>query len=63
MVKVRDACVPPFERFWFFAAGLTDVGVTLTVADTETREVRRYERPRGQAFAPVQDTDAFETCP
>jgi glucose/arabinose dehydrogenase len=63
VVKVRDACAPPFERFWFFAAGLTDVGVTLTVADTETREVRRYERPRGQAFAPVQDTQAFDTCP
>ena len=63
VVKVRDACVPPFERFWFFAPGLTDVGVTLTVADTEAREVRRYESPRSQAFAPVQDTDAFETCP
>jgi hypothetical protein len=63
VVKVRDACAPPFERFWFFAAGLTDVGVTLTVADTGARLVRRYENPRGQAFAPVQDTNAFMTCP
>jgi len=63
VVKVRDACVEPFERFWFFAAGLTDVGVTLTVADTEARQVRRYGNPRGRAFQPVQDTDAFATCP
>ncbi len=63
VVKVRDACVPPFDRFWFFAAGLTNVGVTLTVADTEARVVRRYENPRGQPFAPVQDTNAFATCP
>jgi glucose/arabinose dehydrogenase len=63
VVKVRDACVPPFQRFWFFAAGLTDVGVTLTVADTEAREVRRYENPRGFPFQPVQDTNAFDTCP
>jgi hypothetical protein len=63
VTKVRDACVPPFQRFWFFAAGLTDVGVTLTVADTEAREVRRYENPRGMPFQPVQDTDAFDTCP
>ncbi|HYH47792.1 MAG TPA: hypothetical protein VEG34_19070, partial [Thermoanaerobaculia bacterium] len=23
VVKVVDACAPPFDRFWFFAAGLT----------------------------------------
>ncbi len=26
-VKVLDACETPFESFWGFAAGLTDVGV------------------------------------
>jgi hypothetical protein len=63
VVKVRDACVAPFERFWVFAAGLTNVGVSLTVADTEARAVRRYENPIGRAFPPIQDTAAFATCP
>jgi hypothetical protein len=63
LVKVLDACVTPFDRFWVFAAGLTDVEVTLTVADTEGDVVRRYVNPLGTAFPPIQDTDAFTTCP
>ncbi len=47
LVKVHDACIAPFERFWVFAAGLTDVEVTLTVADTERDVVRRYDNPLG----------------
>jgi len=63
LVKVHDACVAPFERFWVFAAGLTDVEVTLTVADTERDVVRRYDNPMGRAFPAIQDTSAFATCP
>ena len=63
LVKVHDACIAPFERFWVFAAGLTDVEVTLTVADTERDVVRRYDNPLGRAFPPIQDTGAFATCP
>ncbi|HEX6201476.1 MAG TPA: vanadium-dependent haloperoxidase, partial [Thermoanaerobaculia bacterium] len=62
-VKVIDACVPEFERFWVFAAGLTDVEVELTVTDTQEGRTRTYFNPQGKAFAPVQDTDAFATCP
>lgn len=62
-VKVHDACTPPFNRFWVFAAGLTNVEVTLTVTDTLTGEVNRYVNPLGQAFLPIQDTQAFATCP
>jgi hypothetical protein len=61
-VKLVDACAAPFDRFWFFAAGLTDVEVELVVEDTLTGEERRYTSPQGVAFAPIQDTDAFATC-
>ncbi len=62
LVKVHDACVAPFERFWVFAAGLTNVEVTLEVADSARDVVRRYVNPLGRAFPAIQDTGAF-TCP
>ncbi len=61
IVKVLDACQIA-DRFWVFAAGLTDVEVALTVTDTETGEVNTYFNPLGNAFQPIQDTDAFATC-
>jgi hypothetical protein len=63
LVKVLDACAPPFEHYWVFAAGLTNVGVTLTVTDTHTEETRVYPNPVGSAYQPVLDTSAFDTCP
>lgn len=63
IVKVLDACVEPFDHFWVFVAGLTDVEVTLRVTDLESGEVREYVNPLGQAFQPIQDTAAFATCP
>jgi hypothetical protein len=62
-VKVIDACVAEFDRYWVFASGLTNVEVVLTVTDTEAGRSRVYFNPQGTAFAPVQDTDAFATCP
>lgn len=62
VVKVLDAC-SDFDRFWVFAAGLTNVEVRLTVEDTASPgETRIYDNPRGRAFPPIQDTDAFTTC-
>jgi hypothetical protein len=61
-VKLIDACEAPFDRFWVFASGLTDVEVVLTVTDTHRGQVRTYFNPQGTPFAPVQDTDAFATC-
>lgn len=61
-VKVLDAC-DAFDRYWVFASGLTDVEVLITVTDTEKGRTRQYFNPRGTAFAPVQDTQAFATCP
>jgi hypothetical protein len=62
LVKVLDACVP-FERFWVFAGGLTDVQVRLEVEDLATGAVRSYDNPLGVPFQPVQDAAAFATCP
>ncbi len=62
-VKVKNACVEPFDRFWVFAAGLTNVEVRLTVTDTLSGLAHTYLNPAGRAFAPVQDTDTFDVCP
>jgi len=61
-VKVLDAC-GPFDRYWVFSSGLTNVEVRITVTDTQAGSVRRYFNPQGRAFQPVLDTSAFATCP
>jgi hypothetical protein len=63
LVKVLDACDSSFESFWVFAAGLTNVEVTLTVTDTESGQFREYENPLETDFQPILDTSAFLTCP
>lgn len=64
VVKVLDGCVlPDFHSYWVFAAGLTNVGLWLTVVDTEADETWTYHNPRGEPFGPVLDVDAFATCP
>lgn len=60
VLKVLNACP---SRFWIFAGGLTNVQVTMTVTDTKTGTVKTYNNPQGQAFQPIQDTNAFATCP
>ena len=63
VIKVLDACTAPAPRFWVFAGGLTNVEVDIRVEDTESGEVRTYSNPQGTPFQPIQDTDAFATCP
>ncbi|HUO86566.1 MAG TPA: Calx-beta domain-containing protein [Thermoanaerobaculia bacterium] len=63
LIKVLDACVDPFDRFWVFFAATTDVAFTVTVVDTGENRVKQYSNEQGQAALPVQDTDAFATCP
>lgn len=46
-------------KFWVFAAGMTNVGVVITVTDTQTNAVKTYTNTQGIAFQPVQDTSAF----
>lgn len=63
LVKVLNACSPPFNRYWVFFAATTNVRFTLTVTDTQKNNVKVYFNPLNQAAAPLQDTDAFATCP
>ena len=62
VVKVLNGCGVN-ERFWVFAGGLTSVEVELTVEDTETGQVSIYNNNLDNPFQPIQDTDAFATCP
>ncbi len=62
VVKVLNACVAPYDRFWFHAAGLTDVEVEILVVDTWTGQSKTYLRPLGQRFAPIADTSTFGAC-
>ncbi len=61
MVKVLDACATS-QRYWVFAAGMTDVEVTLTVEDRWSGDVKRYQRAGGSLFAPIADTASFGAC-
>ena len=64
LVKVLDACtVADHRATWVFVAGLTNVGVTITVTDTETGQEKVYRNPRGEAFEPILDTSAFPCAP
>ncbi|MFN7941572.1 MAG: hypothetical protein U0X73_08215 [Thermoanaerobaculia bacterium] len=59
LAKVLNACD---LAYWVFLAGLTDFGVTVTVEDTATQDVRTYATSLGQAFPPIKDFAAF-ACP
>ena len=64
VVKVLNACgLQPFDNFWVFAAGLTDVGVEVRVTDLVSGERQFYDNFLGTPFNPIQDTGSFETCP
>jgi hypothetical protein len=55
LVKVLNGCSVG-GSYWVFSAGLTNVQVVLTVADTQTGQVNTYINQQGEAFAPIQDT-------
>lgn len=61
VVKVLNGCSLN-NHYWFFAGGLTDVGVVFTVTDTKTGVTKQYTNAAGERFAPIQDTIAFATC-
>ncbi|HKD19549.1 MAG TPA: hypothetical protein VKG23_16975 [Thermoanaerobaculia bacterium] len=61
VAKVLNGCSID-AHYWVFLAGLTNVGATLTVTDSQTGIARTYTNTAGQAFAPVQDVNAF-ACP
>jgi hypothetical protein len=61
VTKVVDAC-GLVQKVWFFASGLTNVGVDITVTDTFTGQIRTYHNPVGTSFQPVLDTVGFAGC-
>jgi hypothetical protein len=63
VVKVLDACALSPGAYWFFAAGLTNVGVSIVVKDLPASQTKLYTNQIGTPFAPIQDTGAFDTCP
>lgn len=62
VVKVLNGCGLN-SAYWFFAGGLTNVHVLITVTDSITGASVSYENPQNTAFQPIQDTDALEVCP
>ncbi|HLX09571.1 MAG TPA: alkaline phosphatase family protein [Thermoanaerobaculia bacterium] len=62
VVKVLDGCAVN-DSYWFFAGGLTDVQMTVTVTDNRTHFVKAYTNPQATAFQPIQDTGALPVCP
>jgi streptogramin lyase len=61
VAKVLDGCSTN-GHYWFFASGLTNVGVQINVTDRVTGASKPYSNTLGTAFPPVQDTAAFP-CP
>lgn len=62
VVKVLDGCGLN-ERYWVFAGGLTDVETVIEVKDLKTGATKTYTNNQGTPFQPIQDTNAFPTCP
>lgn len=62
LLKVLDGC-PINSRFWVFYAATTNVEFTVTVTDTQEQQVKTYFNPLDMPAEPIQDTNAFATCP
>ena len=64
LVKVLNACIPALgNHYWVFYAATTNVQFSLTVTDTQTGQSKNYTNALNHAASPVQDTNAFATCP
>ncbi len=62
LLKVLNACALN-NRYWTFFAATTNVQFEITVTDLQRGVTKTYSNPLGNAAAPVQDTNAFATCP
>ncbi len=62
ILKILNACVAPYNKWWVSAGGLTNVGVAITVTDTQTGKVKTYSSAKNQLFQTFFDTAAFD-CP
>jgi hypothetical protein len=59
LIKVINACVPPFDRYWVFFSATTNLGLTIAVTDTAKDLTKTYTNVDLSPAQPVQDTDAF----
>lgn len=62
IVKVVDACVDPWQRYWVFMAGLTNVEVDLRVRDLVAGFEETYSSDWAEPFPTILDTWTFATC-
>jgi hypothetical protein len=62
IVKVVDACVEPWQRYWVFMAGLTNVEVDLRVRDLVAGFEETYSSDWAEPFPTILDTWTFATC-
>ncbi len=62
VMKVLNGCGLN-SKYWFFAGGLTNVDVVITVTDSQTGDITQYHNTQGTAFQPIQDTSALPVCP
>jgi len=62
VIKVLEGCVVN-GSYWIYAGGLTDVATQITVRDTATGVVWTADNPQQTPFQPIQDVNAFPTCP
>lgn len=61
LTKTIDGC--GFNNsYWTFAAGLTNLGVDLTILDRWTGRTRTYWNPPRSAYQPLLDIESLETC-
>ncbi len=63
LIKVLNACALTPPRYWVFYAATTNVQLVVTVTDSQTGKVKPYFNPLNTTAPPVQDVDAFATCP
>lgn len=64
VTKVLNACIPSLgNRFWVFSGGLTNVQTLIRVVDTQEDQFVDYVNNPNTPFQPIQDTNAFATCP
>lgn len=62
-VKIHDACdLEGSHSYWVFAAGVSQLGLSLVVEDGVTYDRRTYENELGTPFEVMKDRDAFRTC-
>jgi hypothetical protein len=62
VVKVLNGCALN-SKYWFFAGGLTNVDVVITLTDSQTGAITQYHNKQGTPFQPIQDTSALSVCP